>query len=226
MIKKCLVFLIVVLSLNCMVFGQYKSVNLSLYGSNYLDGIKDQSYDYEIIYDGNLFQFALGYSNNISPNISLNNSLGISVAEGIYENFQTQVNTGSSEERTYIRKEKRITFFKIGTGVSYWFNSLGKGAFFKGDLRLNMLISANSVEEKKVDDDPIQRYDLTFKDELKAIVPTFVLGAGYNLFLSSKFYINAGLYVDIRAGSYFRDTDQYNFLNRGLEFGFGFLISK
>lgn len=207
-------------------YSQHKSINLSLYGSNYLDKAKDQDYDYEIIYDGFLAQFALEYSSSLNEKISLNTSLGISVANGRYENFQRGFGDGfSPEDRTYISKQKRITYIKMGSGVTYWLQSAGKGVHFRTDFRLNILLSANSIEEKKFDDNPLETYKLSFKSDMKTIVPTFILGVGYNLNVTSKFYLNAGLYFDLRFGSYFKGYDQYNLVNRGLRLGFGYLLS-
>ncbi|MEM9545765.1 MAG: hypothetical protein AAGA77_07320 [Bacteroidota bacterium] len=226
MIRNIFFVLIVLSSIETIGFGQYRSLDVSLYGSNYLDRIKDMEYDYEIIRDGNLFQFALGHSNGLKKHLSLEKSLGISIAEGIYENYQTMVGSGSNEERTFILKNKRLIFLKIGLGATYWFHFPGKGPYINSEFLCNFPIAAKSEEMKKIDDDPTEVYEVDFKQELKDFVPSFKLGLGYNLLISSQVFVNAGLYMDVRTGSYFKVSEGFNFLNRGVELGLGYIFTQ
>ena len=57
-------------------------------------------------------------------------------------------------------------------------------------------------------------------------MPILKLGVGYNLKITKKWYANLALFIDLRTGSYFRNEDQYTFLNRGLELGFSYRFGQ
>jgi len=203
---------------------QNKAISFNIYASNYLDRIKDKEYDYETVTDGYLTQFSFMFSHRLAQKLSYHIALGFSSGGGTYRNDQSMIGTGSTDERTSVIKKKKITYTKLGMGVTYWFNSFRKGPFVKSEFLIHRLISATSNDRIKFDGNDAQEFKVDFRTELKEIIPLLKLGVGYNLIIGKGISANVGLFLDIRTSSYYKETDDYNFLNRGLEFGIGYVF--
>ena len=222
---KSLIALIFFISYSIVLSGQHQSIHLNLYGSDYLGNNFDDEYDYETVFASKLAQFSADYHCQMGKKISVYGSVGYSFSSATYINKQTTLLEGPLEDRTFHEKNQKIGFLKIGSGVSYWFKSVGRGPYAKGEILANFILAAKSEEEKQVDKGPKEKFEVNYKNDINTFVPSFKMGVGYSLLFGKKFSVNVGIFFELRTSSYFKDADGYDYFNKGFEFGIGYILN-
>lgn len=206
-------------------FSQFNSVNFNLSVSNHIDGNYDDEFDYETIFGGVLAVWSIGYAHQVKSNFTIAPLVGFSHANIRYTNLQRSSSAGSIDDRTFVNKSQVSLYATTGCGFSYWAFNVGHGVVLKSELYVHFLLDSKRDVVKKLDLNPTEFYTINTSEKLKKVVPSFKVGPEFSLRLGKRIAVNIGLFIDIRASGFYKESFNTSYVNKGFQVGFRYITN-